>query len=148
VTGDAIAGAQEIATQFWQGRSRTAEAREKEAAAALQKCAQERGCGAEERGDADYEIGEIDPLGKWGHSHLMVTGEQCYQPGQGCSADFSFTRNLTEQNGRKSTMVLRVVIDFDGERARLYSYESRDEYTQAHQATYDIPANAVLLLLS
>ena len=47
-TVGAIAGAQEIATQFWQkAEAERQKAREEEAAAALQQCQAEGGCGAE-----------------------------------------------------------------------------------------------------
>ncbi len=49
VTAGAIAGAQEIATQFWQkAETERQKAREEEAVAALQQCQAEGGCGAEE----------------------------------------------------------------------------------------------------
>jgi hypothetical protein len=54
VTAGAIAGAQEIATQFWQmAEAERQKAREKEAAEALQQCREEGGCGAETPGEAE-----------------------------------------------------------------------------------------------
>jgi hypothetical protein len=56
VTAGAIAGAQEIATQFWQkAEAERQKAREEEAEAALRHCQEEGGCGA------DGGASEIDP---------------------------------------------------------------------------------------
>ena len=55
VTAGAIAGAQEIATQFWQeAEAERQKAKEREAAEALQKCQEEGGCGAEVPGEEEF----------------------------------------------------------------------------------------------
>ncbi|HEY5286001.1 MAG TPA: hypothetical protein VIJ50_02735, partial [Solirubrobacteraceae bacterium] len=60
VTAGAIAGAQEIATQFWQkAEAERQKAREEEAAAALQKCQEVGGCGAQE--GQEEEGAPVDP---------------------------------------------------------------------------------------
>jgi tripartite motif-containing protein 71 len=67
VTAGAIAGAQEIATQFWQkAEAERQKAREEEAAAALRQCQEEGGCGAEEGGAT------VDPEG-------LLTGEEALE---------------------------------------------------------------------
>jgi hypothetical protein len=82
VTAGAIAGAQEIATQFWQeAEAERQKAREEEAAAALQKCREEGGCGAEEEESACQHAfettgqeaceGGIDPS-------LLLTSKQSF----------------------------------------------------------------------
>jgi hypothetical protein len=66
LTAGAIAGAQEIAAQFWQqAEAERQKAREKEAVAALQQCSEEGGCGAEMPGEETFG----DPI------HCYVGGE-------------------------------------------------------------------------
>jgi tripartite motif-containing protein 71 len=63
VTAGAIAGAQEIATQFWQqAEAERQKARENEAAEALRKCQEEGGCGAEVSGEEEYYYGQAQAL--------------------------------------------------------------------------------------
>jgi hypothetical protein len=54
VAAGAIAGAQEIATQFWQkAEAERQKAREEEAAAVLRRCQEEGGCGAKSSGEEE-----------------------------------------------------------------------------------------------
>ncbi len=146
-SGD-LASAEEQATKAWQTtEAERQKAKEEEERRILEQCRAEGGCGAEEGGE-ESEIGLADPeeSGKWGHLHVTLTGEECFPPneGGGCRGEFSFSGNITEKNGRQSTTVLRVVLEFDGERAQLFSHESHGEYTPDETAKYYIPNHAIL----
>ena len=87
VTAGAIAGAQEIATQFWQkAEAERQKAREAEAAAALQKCREEGGCGAEgpggeEEGDpctTSFNSERLVVPGQSDFASAWVTVQWCY----------------------------------------------------------------------
>jgi hypothetical protein len=109
-------------------------------------CAVASECVEPEAGGVEYEIGEIDPSahGIWGHLYVTITGGQRYGNGEGCEAEFAFTGNITERKGRKSRMVLRVVLAYDGERAWLGTYESSGEYLSSIKDTIYIPSGGVL----
>ncbi len=92
VTAGAIAGAQAIATQFWQtAEAERQKAKEEEAAKALQQCQEEGGCGAEvgtEGGDPCVETYESEWETEGGLSYsAWVTIEWCYGNGKVYSAN-------------------------------------------------------------
>jgi hypothetical protein len=82
-----------------------------------------------------------------GHLHITISNEKCWPvEGGGCEAKFSFHGNLTEKGKRKSTMVLRVVLEVPGEYrvSEFNSGEIHGEYTGDYEEEYYIPANGVL----
>jgi DNA-binding beta-propeller fold protein YncE len=133
--------AQEQATQAWQtAEAERQKAREEEEQKQLEECRAKGGCGA------STEFGEIDPKahGKWGHLDVTIESGRCI-PKEGCEGEFSFKGVLTEKYGRPSTMVLRVVVETDGERVQLDAWESHGEYfPDLPTEKYYIPADGAL----